>query len=281
MHIQEIRLICFAGSYAVALGFELFGAVIPDRLRRALVLGWTFAGIVAQCLYIFYRAAENHAVLSTCFDSLMALSWLLAITFLVAQWNHPEASLGLLVLPVVLILIGLSALLEATGPRLLTGTARIWGPLHGAIVLAGGIAAFVAFLAGLMYLAQANRLKRKKLVGLLGKLPSLERLEKLTRGGIGIAFILLTVGLSIGLLLMLELRRQGVEELSVLDPKVIAGIAAWAAFALLLRLSRHPSLRGRRVALLTIASFALLVATFVGVDLLASSWHQGQIGPEP
>jgi len=279
MHIQGIRLICFAGSYAVALGFELFGGVLPARLRRALVLAWTLAGITAQTLYISYRAAQSHAVLNTCFDSLLALSWLLAISFLVAQWNHPQLSLGLLVLPVVLVLIGLSGLLKATRPRLLGGLAKFWGPLHGAIVLAGGIAAFVAFLAGLMYLVQASRLKRKTLAGVLGKLPSLERLEKVTLGSLSTAFVLLTVGLSIGLLLMLELRRRGLHELKLLDPKVLAGLAVWATFALLLRLSRHPYLRGRRVALLTILGFALLVATFAGVDLLTTSWHEGQIGP--
>ncbi len=279
MHIQGIRLICFAGSYTVALGFELFGGVLPAWLRRALVLAWTLAGITAQCLYITYRAAESQAVLNTCFDSLMALSWLLAITFLVAQWNHPELSLGLLVLPVVLLLIGLSGLLQATEPRLLAGMARFWGPLHGAIVLSGGIAAFVACLTGLMYLIQSSRLKRKKLMGILGKLPSLERLEKLTLGSLSTAFLLLTIGLIIGLLLMLELRRQGAEELRLLDPKVLAGLALWATFALLMRLGRHPNLRGRRVALLTILGFILLVAAFAGVDLLTTSWHEGEIGP--
>jgi len=280
MHIQGIRLICFAASYAVALGLELLGAGLPAKLRRGLVLGWTAAGLVAQSLYIYHRAAHNDAVLSTCFDSLLALSWLLALTYLLAQWQHPEMSLGVIALPVVLVLIGLSGLLRATSPRLLTGVARLWGPLHGAIVIAGAFAAFLGFLAGLLYLIQSHRLKRKKLAGLLGKLPNLERLEHWNLTGISVAFLLLTVGLGIGLMLMLEMRRQGIEQLRLLDPKVIAGLIVWAAFALLLRLSRRPGMRGRRVALLTIAGFVLILIAFAGVDLLTTSWHEGQIGPQ-
>jgi ABC-type uncharacterized transport system permease subunit len=102
----------------------------------------------------------------------------------------------------------------------------------------------------------------------------LELLERVNRHGITIAFPLLTIGLAIGLLLAIEQRRAGDASISLFDPKVIFALLVWIVFAFLLKVRSHPEFRGRKVAMLTIMAFCLLLYTMVGVDLLMSSWHR-------
>ena len=103
-------------------------------------------------------------------------------------------------------------------------------------------------------------------------------MERVNRQGIIAAFSLLTVGLGLGLLLAMQQWRAGDANIRLLDPKVIFAFLVWLAFAFLLTVRSQPQFRGRKVALLTIMAFCLLLFTMVGVDLLMSSWHRAVSG---
>jgi ABC-type transport system involved in cytochrome c biogenesis permease subunit len=275
MIIEGVKLFCFGASYSVALASEAAAGFLPAGLRRRLSLGFTSAGVVAHTIYIGYRATEI-APLTTSFDSLLVLSWVLAVTYLSIHWYNPKVSIGIFALPLIVGLIGLAGFLGPDGHRDLEGLAKVWGPVHGAVLAVGAVAVFVGFVAGVMYLVQVWRLKSKHLPSELFDLPSLELLERVNRRAITVAFSLLTVGLVIGLLLAIQ-QRQGNDQIRLLDPKVISAAALWLAFGFLLQIRSQPRFRGRKVALLTIVAFGLLLFTIVGVDLLAPlmpSWHQ-------
>jgi ABC-type transport system involved in cytochrome c biogenesis permease subunit len=73
------------------------------------------------------------------------------------------------------------------------------------------------------------------------------------------------------LLSAVELRKGGGEaSLGVpwYDPKVLSALGMWLVFAGLLHARFQPSMRGRSVMLLTVAAFAFLVFTWVGVEAL-------------
>jgi ABC-type transport system involved in cytochrome c biogenesis permease subunit len=129
-----------------------------------------------------------------------------------------------------------------------------WGALHGWILLLATVGLCVGFLASMMYLVQAHRLRAKTLPGQGVRLYSLERLEAMNRRAIVLAFPLLTVGMLIGVVLMLQEHLSGWT-----DPRVLASLVLWLAFAILLLLRFGYHLRGRPVAVLTIVTFALLV----------------------
>jgi ABC-type transport system involved in cytochrome c biogenesis permease subunit len=133
-----------------------------------------------------------------------------------------------------------------------------WGAVHGGLLLLAAVGVCVGFVASVMYLAQAKKLKAKigPREGL--RLFSLERLEAMNRRAINLAFPLLTAGVLIGAFLML----QEQESLSGwADPKVLGAMVLWVVFALVLYLRYGLHLSGRRLALLTILAFALLLLT--------------------
>ncbi len=280
MWAEGIKLFCFGASYSAALACEAAGFV-PARWRRTLSLVFVAAGLVAHTLYIGHRTIGARVCpITTTAGSLLVLSWVLAVAYLSIHWFYPRVTLGLFALPLIVGLVASAGFLGTESRRELEGWARIWGPVHGALLAIGAIAVIVGFVAGVMYLVQVRRLKAKHLPSELFDLPSLELLERINRHGITAAFSLLTVGLGIGVLLALHARHEGDESIRLLDPKVIFATLVWLAFGFLLQVRSRPQFRGRRVALLTIIAFCLMLFTMVGVELLMSSWHQGVTGGE-
>ena len=271
--INRLSVLCFAGTYALALVSDLsrFVVRIPARWHVTLVL--TLLGWLVQAAYLgnwAWRSSELPT--ATVFGSLLVLAWVLTAIDLYLTLRAPhDVAVGAFHLPLVLFLLGLAGFLpkaEWTTPH---GWFAFWGVAHGSLLLGGAVATCVAFATGLMFLAQSRRLKRKRPPRFGFALPSLEQSERVNRGAITLAFPLLTAGLLIGVALSFT-ARAGLGghtfTLSWADPKVISAIGMWLVFAVLLHARFRPELRGRSVMLLTVIAFAFLVFTWVGVEAL-------------
>ncbi len=275
MLVEGVKLFCFGASYAAALAAEASACCVESRWRRPLSRGCAAAGGAAHTHYLAYRSLGRDVIpLSTGFDSLLVVAWVLAVAYLFLQWHYPTVGLGVFVLPVVLGLIGFAWFLGEDNRRTLEGWTQVWGPAHGAVLAAGALAVAAAFLAGLMYLVQAARLKAKHLAADGMDLPSLELLDRVNRTALAFAFLLLTLGLGVGFLLAAGELRRGNAAIRWSDPKIVSAVTLWVMLGVLVLVRREPRLRGRRLAILTIVAFALLLFTIVGVHLLFSSWHE-------
>jgi ABC-type transport system involved in cytochrome c biogenesis permease subunit len=98
------------------------------------------------------------------------------------------------------------------------------------------------------------------------RLRSLERIELMNRRAIMMAFPLLTLGLLVAIAQMLSIPDSvhGLE-----NWKVISTIALWVVFAILLYLRYGIHTGGRRVALLTILAFTLMLFALMAVHPFA------------
>jgi ABC-type transport system involved in cytochrome c biogenesis permease subunit len=201
----------------------------------------------------------------------------LAVFYVFGSIHHRRALWGVFVLPVVLLLIVLAT--RYGGPTAVPWSEalgqpespRFWRLLHYALMLLAGVGVCVGFVASLMYLLQAHRLKAKSRSTHGMHLLSLERLEEMNRRAINLAFPLLTAGVLVGIALMDEHTREPFAGWT--DPKIIATLSLWLLFATLLYLRYGFHLRGRRLALLTVLAFVLLLVT------LASSHTSVKGGP--
>ena len=126
-----------------------------------------------------------------------------------------------------------------------------------------------AFVSGMLFLIQERQLKRKHMGRLFHRLPSLEALDRVNFLAIGIGFGLLSIGLALGFLgagLLLGHWWTG-------DPKEYLAVALWGSYLTLWLVRLRSTLRGRRVALLSILGFSLVLFTFLGVNWLLPTWH--------
>ncbi len=139
--------------------------------------------------------------------------------------------------------------------------------LHVAIIFASYAAFFVAVLTGLAFLREERQLKMKDPKILATDAIPLERLDRVNLLAVVVGFIFFSFGMIQGLWLA---RTQWGSLGGSLDPKVVASLATWAAYAAVLLLRLKVGLRGRRVVFLSVMSFLLVLLTFVGVSSICT-----------
>ena len=257
--LQGVTHACFGLSYLVALLLELARLIWPRAGSgwRITALAFGAAGLLAHTYYVIAHQPTPAAPSG----SLLLLGWVLGLFYLYGTINHARQAWAVFVLPVVIGLVGLSYLLlqigDSTPPldvlHWLSGD-RFWGGVHGSLILLAAVGVTVGFLASLMYLVQARRLRNKVNPGKVVPLFSLERLETMNRRALNLAFPLLTAGLLVGLLIV----RHGVGE-NWVSLKVMSTAGLWIVFLVLLYLRYGTHVPSRRLAMLSIAAFGLLI----------------------
>lgn len=141
--------------------------------------------------------------------------------------------------------------------------------IHMVTSLLSYAAFLVAFVAGFLFLIQERQLKEKQMGLLFHRLPSLERLDHVNGVALGLGFGLLTLGLACGL----------AGERTILghwwtgDPKEYLTVLLWSLYLILWVIRVRQSLRGHRVALLSILGFGLVLLTFLGASYVLFSMH--------
>lgn len=269
--MNRLTVLCFAGTYGLALLADLARFVVRSKARWYAALGLTCLGWAVHTVYLANLAWQSQRLpVTTVFESLLALAWILvAIDVYLLVRSTESSAVGLFILPVAL---GLVSMAGFSAPRTdwdrWGGQVTFWGWVHGLLLLLGAVFTCVALVAGLMYLAQARRLKKKQFGRFGFMLPSLEQSERLNRAAITLAFPLLTFGLLIGIVLDLAVRSGGHAPIGWTDPKVLSAGAMWLVFAVLLHASYRPAMRGRSLMFLTVIAFAFMVFTWMGVSLL-------------
>jgi ABC-type uncharacterized transport system permease subunit len=260
----------------LALLAELSRLVVRGPFRWYLTVALTALGWLVQTAYLANQALKDPMLLpvTTAFESLMFLSWIVALIGLYFMIHWPrQVAVGLFVLPLVLGLVLAAGWFAPRESDWLEwgGRTAFWGTIHGIFLLAGAVFTCIAFASGLMYLVQMRRLKSKRPSRFGLTLPSLELSERVNRATITIAFPLLTFGLLIGMVLSLGAHNAtaGTDlALSWHDPKVVSALGMWLVFAVLIHARFRPAMRGRSVMVLTILAFAFLVFTWVGIEAL-------------
>ncbi len=141
--------------------------------------------------------------------------------------------------------------------------------IHLTCSLLSYAAFLIAFVAGVLFLVQERQVKRKQLGLLFHRLPSLNTLDRANFLAVGIGFTLLSMGLACGVFGA----KVWYGRWWSWDPKECLTAVLWSAYLVLWMVRLRSTLRGRRVALLSILGFALALFTFLGVTRLLPSWH--------
>lgn len=272
--ISGISVVCFAASYAVVWALELARAVLGRTPPRWMLLGFACAGLFAHTLFLAHRAAiAEGAPLSSPFDWNLLGAWALIIVYLFLAWCHPQMPIGLFLLPLALGLIAVSCWVDEN-PFAQSKAGQIWGLIHGIFHLLGLVAVSIGFVAGAMYLLQSWRLKRKLPAAAHIRLPSLEWLERVNSRALLISLLLIGAGFISGIVLNLVLHRQPRDQLPWTDPVVWRSgmMVGWLLAAVVFSAVYRPARGGRKVAYLTVASFAFLAAS-LAIRLVVPSEH--------
>jgi hypothetical protein len=272
--LSGISIVCFAASYAIALVLEISRLFFRAPVRLVVILLLAAAGLAAQTIYLFNRAAGAGLPLSSWYDWFLVAAWVLAATYLGMVATRPQTAVGLFALPLVLLLIAV-AYFWADNTAFPRGQAlQFWGFLHGAMLLAGTVSVTFGFMAGIMYLVQSYRLKHKLPPREGLKLPSLEWLQSANQQALWYSAWSIALGLVAGVVLnAVKASGQG-PAVPWTDSAVISSavLLLWLVAAIVFESFYKPAQQGRKVAYLTVASFVFL-AFVLAMLLLSPSQH--------
>ncbi|MFW6033087.1 MAG: cytochrome c biogenesis protein CcsA, partial [Phycisphaeraceae bacterium] len=205
-------------------------------------------------------------------DGLLLISALFAGAVWYIHLRPRLAGLSAFALPVLGLLLawGVCASQWTYRPFHLDTLHPVWNGAHLAGVYLGTLFASLAAMAGGMFLFVQRRLKQKLPLSGLGRLASLETLETLIIRSATLGFVLLTLGLVTGVVILSE----GGEIAGGgwwAGAKIALATLAWLVFALVMNVRFASSFRGARAAWLAIGGLVLLLATYGVVTALPAT----------
>ena len=250
-----------AALTAVAVRAAGPGGILPRVLWVALA---------AHALALVLRSvAAGHLAVTTFDEALSFLAAVLVAVFLLIQIRWPLVALGAVVCPLAfgltLFAIAVYRGVEPLPPVLHSA----WLPVHIVLAFLGDAVFALAFSASLLYLMQERRLKERPARGLWRNLPSLEALDRLNYACLVWGLVLLTAGIVSGIIWA----HTAWGRFWSSDPKLLLSHVIWAIYVVLLQGRMTAGWRGRRAATLTIAGFAVILISLVGVNVLALGNH--------
>jgi cytochrome c-type biogenesis protein CcsB len=127
----------------------------------------------------------------------------------------------------------------------------------------------IAFGVGIMYLIQERQLKRKNPGAFYRRLPNLDVLDELDYKAIALGFPLLTLAIVTGSIWA----NSAWGYYWGWEPKEIWSLITWLIYAAYLHARLVGGWRGRKAAYLAVIGFAIVIFTFLGVNLLLPGQH--------
>ncbi|MEA2707947.1 MAG: hypothetical protein QOF78_548 [Phycisphaerales bacterium] len=232
------------------------------RIASRVFLG---AGIVAAGALIVWHTASrpdrSWVPIGDNFDALIWLATLLAMFTLYVQRHKALGALDWFVLPLVIALLIVAGIFGRTEyHEYHPAVNNTWAWVHRVTSYGGAVAFAIAAASGAMYVLASKKLRHKQAVG--PQYGSLERLEHLTMTSVTLGFALLTIGVITGGITMLA------EGSHTSMTKIVLATIVWLVYAVVLHAPMNPSFRGRKVAVLSVVGFVLMLGTIVAVLLM-------------
>jgi ABC-type uncharacterized transport system permease subunit len=252
---------------------------IPEDQRAALWPVYALLALItALCFGSFvYRVVVVHqawAPVQAHVDGLLLIALLLAPAILYIQSRPKLFGLSLFAMPLLTLILlwGVCATLWTYRPFSLDSFTPAWTVFHLATTYVGLLGCGIGAAGGAMYLFVQGRLKAKAGLGQVNPMASLETLETLIVRAATLGFVLLTLSLISGLVMV----TQSDEATSLgkswwSSPKVWLAASAWVVYAVLINVRSFSTVRGRRAAWLAIAGLFLVLATYGAVEALDRS----------
>ncbi len=273
------------GLIAATLASILACIAAVQRVRRGLnaaraLSRWTVLAVALITVGLFvYRALvlhEDWAPIDSHVDGLLLLTGMLATTIAYLQWTERLAGVGMFALPVLamLTLWGVCASWWTLRPFEISG---VWRMVHLLSVYIGSLAVATAAASGALWLYVDRQLRsrdhRATRLKTLGRLADLESIEKAITHSATAGFILLSLGLATGLVVVTS------DSTSLgagwwYSPKVVLAAGVWLIYALVMNVRYVANFRGRRAAVLSIVGLVLLIATFGIAQRLPGIGHE-------
>jgi ABC-type uncharacterized transport system permease subunit len=261
-----LTVVAYGLSLASYLRHLLAGKEFAGRLGTLLLV----LGLIAHYFALLERSRGLHTVpYHDLYGSMSLFGWLLAVTYLGLEIYHRQRSVGVFVLPFILIFFLVSHL--APAGRIVETPARgVAFAFHVTLSILAYAAFGLSFVLSLIFLAEQRLLRNRHMGAVVWRLPPLDLLERMSQSGVVIGLIAIVIGTALGFLWVDRL----LGTVWYFDPKYAVTLLVLVLYATYLFLARSATWRGARASKLCVFNFALVIFSFTAVNLFFSHVHR-------
>ena len=199
-------------------------------------------------------------------------AWLLVGVYLAVQSSMSLAVVSVLVSPLAFLAAIADVLVRGDDVAVPEALRSPWLTVHVTLALLGNAVFALAFAVSAAFLLQQNLLRSRRGGAIVHRLPAIQTLDRLSLVFLLWGFPLLTLGIVTGGFWSMSATGQ----FWSWEPREILAVLTWLLYAGLLQLRLLGGLHGRKAANWTIAAFALLLASYLLVNLLQIGGRHGQ-----
>lgn len=269
MMLMAAALGYVAASIAFARSFSSAKAPGESRVPIFLLVGAFGLHTVDLVLEVLKAGVLPVATFAGGFSF---FAWLLVGVYLAAQAWMSLAVIGVLVSPLAFLAAMADLLVRGDDVAVPEALRSPWLTVHVTLAFLGNAVFALAFAVSAAFLLQQNFLKSKRGGPLVHRLPAVQTLDRLSLVFLLWGFPLLTLGIVTG----------GFWSMSATghfwswEAREILAVLTWLLYAGLLQLRLLGGLHGRKAAGWTIGAFALLLASYLFVNLLQVGGRHGR-----
>ena len=180
------------------------------------------------------------------FETRSLCAFLIAVLFLIVEGRYQFTSTAVAHFPLVFVMTLVAALERPVGALVDVRVRETWLAVHILLVIAGYASLLITAAASIAYLVQERRLKTKKSARFLERLPPLATLDNLVSGSLGVAFVLITLGVIF--VVTWAFMYSGTGWIS--DPRITVSFVTWALLLVTIYLRTTAGWRGRKAAVM-------------------------------
>ncbi len=252
----------------IYVGAEAFSIRLLVRPRnRVPVALFIVAGLVLQFIDLQLRARALHSVpYRTIEGSLSLFGWMLGVTYLALMVRHRERAIGPFLIPFVVVFSAIGMMIPAREAPLSPDTRGSVFALHVTFAILAYAAFTLSFVLSILYLIQNRQIRRAQTGLLFARLPSLEAIGRMNRTSVAIGLSVLSISVGLGAFWASRVWTN------FADPKLAWAVITLIVYAFLLWMDRR-GWEGRRVALLSILGFGVVIFSYTVVNLFLTSRH--------
>jgi ABC-type transport system involved in cytochrome c biogenesis permease subunit len=216
--------------------------------------------VVLHAVAIVDLGMSAHSIpVENFFQTLSLCAFLIAVLFLFVERKYQFASTAVAHFPLVFVMTLVAAMEKPVTTLTDVRVRETWLAVHIVLVLAGYAALLLTSVASILYLIQERRLKSKKPLKILAQLPPLATLDNLIGGSLGVAFVLITLGVT--LVMTWAFMYSGTSWMG--DPRITVSMITWALLLAATYLRATAGWRGRKVAVMALVVLGCSAITWV------------------
>ncbi|MBU1752645.1 c-type cytochrome biogenesis protein CcsB [bacterium] len=264
------------GTALIAYGVSALLYTIFSLFDRLTLGKWAttaaISGVICHTVGLIIRTiAANHAPFTNLYESLVFSSWSMVIFYLLIEYRYRARVVGGFIMCMAFLTIGYASLLPDSIKQitpLVPALQSHWLEFHVAACFLAYAAFAVAFGCGIVYLCK-TRDRKQSADGENRKSDDLAIIDKLTYKTTKVGILLLTIGIVTGAVWA----NYAWGTYWSWDPKETWALVTWITYIIYLHARMTPGWQGKKAAWLAIIGFAVVIFTYLGVNLLMKGLH--------